>query len=153
MSEIEEGEIVTMHVDLATGGRPLERTMEAFLALPGEGRGWMVDVCHDVGCPTQASEVLSDCTCEILQLVARSLKRPVFKTDKVPEKYQAVASEGGALGWKPPLLDGTEPDYVKKYWVGVLLTMKDKLPDWEKSYWVRRLRGEEIGSDITERGS
>jgi len=143
MSELEDPEIETLHVDLATGGRPLERVMEAFLTLPGNGRGWIVDMEHDKGCPTIESDILDSCSCEILRLVAHTTKRPVFRTSKVGPEWQAVGSVGGSIGWKPPLLTGDVPAHVRNYWTAVWDTMQARLPDWERDYWARRIGGEE----------
>src|SRR5262245_40258720 len=98
-------EIETYELRLATGGRPLERVMEAFLALPGNGRGWMVDIEHDAGCPTIGSDILERCSCEIIRLTAHTVKRAVWRTTKVPERYQPRESSNPP-GWKPPRLDG-----------------------------------------------
>src|SRR5262245_12072143 len=149
---LEMSELRHLHVEIPTGGKPLEKVMEAFLSLPNEGRAWVVDINHDDGCPTMKSDVIEDCTCEILLLVAHTLKRPVFKTDKVPPEWQAVESTGGALGWKPPLLAGRGdvPIAVTEYWHAVFDNVRARLPDWERDYWARRLG---IGSDITQGSS
>jgi hypothetical protein len=69
MSEMEH-----LGVEVATGGRPMERVDEAIRRLPGGPRGWLLDVHHDDGCPATRNGNLQDCDCEILLLFAHGLK-------------------------------------------------------------------------------
>jgi len=133
-------DVETYHIELVTGGNTIERLTEAVMALPGKGRGWLIDVQHDEGCPAVVSDIVSDCNCEIVICTAQTPKvrhQPkLFRTDKVPEQYQAVYSTG-RLGWKPPLLKPDASQDVREYWRAV--TENVKIPESEREYWRRRV--------------